>query len=150
MSNPYQAPSNPSGFGGGRPSGGNEVTAPAVSLMVVSIIAIGLGAIGLILDVLMLALGAVQMLEETNDGPMSETTQLIIRSLWGLVLLIASAFVLYGSIQMKNLQRYGTARAAALISVIPCIGPCCLLGIPFGIWALVVLNKPEVKAAFKD
>ena len=25
---------------------------------------------------------------------------------------------------------------------------CCLLGVPFGIWALVVLNKPEVKAQF--
>jgi hypothetical protein len=32
--------------------------------------------------------------------------------------------------------------------MIPCISPCCLLGLPIGIWALVVLLKPEVKAAF--
>ena len=33
--------------------------------------------------------------------------------------------------------------------MVPCISPCCLLGLPFGIWALSVLNKPHVQAAFK-
>ncbi len=37
-------------------------------------------------------------------------------------------------------------RAAAMI---PCVSPCCLLGLPLGIWALIVLVKPEVKAAFQ-
>jgi hypothetical protein len=31
---------------------------------------------------------------------------------------------------------------------VPCISPCCLVGLPIGIWALVVLNKPEVKSSF--
>jgi hypothetical protein len=29
------------------------------------------------------------------------------------------------------------------------LGPCCIVGIPFGIWAIVVLSKPEVKRAFE-
>ena len=36
---------------------------------------------------------------------------------------------------MRNLKNYGQARAAAVVAMIPLLGPCCLLGIPFGIWA---------------
>jgi hypothetical protein len=28
------------------------------------------------------------------------------------------------------------------------VSPCCFIGLPIGIWALIVLAKPEVKAAF--
>jgi len=37
---------------------------------------------------------------------------------------------------------------ASILAMVPCISPCCLLGIPIGIWALVVLMKPEVQQAF--
>lgn len=40
-------------------------------------------------------------------------------------------------------------RPAAILAMIPCVSPCCLLGLPLGIWALIVLLKPEVKAAFQ-
>ena len=36
----------------------------------------------------------------------------------------------------------------AIINVIPCCSSCFLLGIPFGIWALVVLSDPDVRARF--
>jgi hypothetical protein len=32
--------------------------------------------------------------------------------------------------------------------MIPCTGPCCIVSLPLGIWALVVLMSPDVKAAF--
>ena len=38
---------------------------------------------------------------------------------------------------------------AAIVAMIPRISPCCLLGLPFGIWALVVLSNGTVKAAFR-
>jgi hypothetical protein len=34
------------------------------------------------------------------------------------------------------------------MALIPCLGPCYILGIPAGIWALVVLARPEVREAF--
>jgi hypothetical protein len=49
---------------------------------------------------------------------------------------------------MQSLRSYGFAFAAAILAMIPCLTPCCVLGLPFGIWALVVLNKPEVKSQF--
>jgi len=39
--------------------------------------------------------------------------------------------------------------AASIIAMIPCVSPCCCLGLPFGIWALVVLARPAVKSAFQ-
>lgn len=126
----------------------NEVSAPAIALMVVSLIAVGLGTLGLVFDVFLLASGAIAQLEAVNDGPIRESTAITIRMIWGFVLIIAAIFVFYGSLQMKQLRNYQVARSAAIVAVIPCLGPCCLLGIPFGIWALIVLGKPHVRDAF--
>ena len=66
-----------------------------------------------------------------------------------LIVLVASIFVIIGGARMMKLQSYGICLAAAIISVIPCIGPCCgIVGIPLGIWALVILNRSEVKQQF--
>ena len=40
------------------------------------------------------------------------------------------------------------AKIAAILAMIPVTSCCFLLGIPVGIWSLVVLAKPEVKALF--
>lgn len=64
--------------------------------------------------------------------------------------VLVGAFIIFGSIKMMKLQSRGLAMATAIVSMIPCLtGCCCVLGLPFGIWALVVLNKPEVKSSFR-
>jgi hypothetical protein len=65
-----------------------------------------------------------------------------------LIVLAAGAFMIYAALQMKQLKGHGMSVAASVIAIIPCVSPCCLLGLPLGIWALVVLNKPEVKSQF--
>ena len=50
---------------------------------------------------------------------------------------------------MKNLSSSGLATAAAIIATIPCLSPCCPLCLIFGIWSLVAMSDPEVKAAFQ-
>lgn len=67
----------------------------------------------------------------------------------GILGLVVSSLILFGALKMKKCQSYGWAMAASILAVIPCISPCCLVGIPIGIWALVVLSKPEVKAQFQ-
>jgi hypothetical protein len=66
---------------------------------------------------------------------------------YAVVALVWGAFVLFGAIQMFRLRSYGLAMASSIIAMLPCNG-CCLLGLPFGIWAVVMLAKPEVKDAF--
>ncbi len=59
------------------------VRGPATALIVVALIAIICGSIALVLDVALIATGAVGRLEEMNDGPISEYTKITIRSVWG-------------------------------------------------------------------
>ena len=145
MSNPYQSPVLPVQIRDSYP----EVQRPATALIIVSLVAIIIGSIALVVDIVLIASGAVDRLEEMNQSPISKHTQITVRVLWGVLLVVASSFVLYGAIQMKNLRNFGTARAAASVSLIPLLGPCCVLGIPFGIWALVALGKPGVKELFE-
>ena len=62
--------------------------------------------------------------------------------------MIIAIVIFVGALKMKKLQSHGFAMTASVIAMLPCVSPCCLIGLPIGIWALVVLNKPEVKAAF--
>jgi hypothetical protein len=145
VSNPYGSPVLQN-----QPQNVHDVVrGPATALIVVALIAIICGSIALVLDVALIATGAVGRLEEMNDGPISEYTKITIRSVWGIALVIASSFVLYGAIQMRNLKSYGAARAAAVVAMVPMLGPCCILGLPFGIWAFIALGKPGVRNAFR-
>jgi hypothetical protein len=62
---------------------------------------------------------------------------------------IVGVVVLLGASKMQRLESYGLVYAACLLALVPCVSPCCCLGLPLGIWALVVLNKPEVKSYFR-
>lgn len=82
-----------------------------------------------------------------------EMAQEMVRVL-GIVMLFAfifrDLFLIYAAWHLQSRRSYAVAMTGAVISVIPCLGsPCCLLGVPFGIWALVVLNDDAVKAAFR-
>ncbi len=60
--------------------------------------------------------------------------------IWGLV-------VLSGGMYLKGLRNRGSVMTACIFAMLPC-NICCVLGLPFGIWGLVVLSNPEVRDAF--
>lgn len=125
----------------GVPSGAkSQVRGPAISLIIVASIGLLLGFFGLAFDVLVLAGGFGQFVDPEGTP---------VRLIWGIMLLATSAIVLFGAIKMLKLESFGLAKTSAIIAVIPCIGPCIIFSIPFGIWALIVLGKPEVKNAFR-
>ena len=76
---------------------------------------------------------------EGMQGPLAGVISLVIAAVNG--------FVLFGAIQLLRLRNYSVAMVASVVAMLPC-QCCCLFGLPFGIWALVVLNKPEVKSHF--
>lgn len=61
---------------------------------------------------------------------------------------VTRALQILGAIAMLRRRGYGLALAGAICAVLPCDCYCFLPCLPFGIWALVVLNSAEVKAAF--
>jgi hypothetical protein len=75
-------------------------------------------------------------------GPM----RVVIPIQWGLALLFI-VLISVGATKMMSARSLGWSRTAAILAMIPCYG-CWLLGIPFGIWAMVVLSNPQLKEAF--
>jgi hypothetical protein len=82
----------------------------------------------------------VQKLFNTLGGGLG-----IVQNIIGAAVGIA---VFMGASKMQALQSHQFAVTASILALVPCISPCCLFGLPFGIWALVVLNKPAVKSWF--
>ncbi|QRN95121.1 hypothetical protein JRI60_39515 [Archangium violaceum] len=128
-----------------------EVSTPAILLMVTA----GLGVAAALLGFVQALLGAGGIPPEMlNDPNMAQFRPWLERSqsfgvIGNILTLALSGVTFFGALKMKNLENFGLAIAASIIAIIPCFGPCCCIGIPAGIWSLVVLNKPEVKSAFR-
>jgi hypothetical protein len=63
--------------------------------------------------------------------------------------LLIAGLIIYATMEMKKLRQWSLAVAASILAMIPCISPCCIIGLPIGIWSLVILMRDDVKAAFK-
>jgi len=123
------------------------VAGPAIALMVVGGIDLALGLLNLVLHIAMPAM--VAGMGNRNRGNMDEVMVNAMSGVCsGILGLIMGTVILAGALQMKNLRNYGMAMTASILAMIPC-GNCCLLGLPFGIWALVMLNNVDVKRAFR-
>jgi predicted Zn finger-like uncharacterized protein len=61
---------------------------------------------------------------------------------------VLSLVCVVGAIQMLRRRMYGLAMLGAVLPIINCDNGCCCLGLPLGIWAFIMLLRPEVKDAF--
>jgi predicted Ser/Thr protein kinase len=59
--------------------------------------------------------------------------------------VIPALLILVGAVQMLRLRSYAWAIAAGILSIVACS----LVGLPIGIWALIVLARDDVKSAFE-
>jgi phage FluMu protein Com len=149
--NPYQSPTQygtvPT-YAGVDPTAASRVGGPATALIVTAGLGIAMQVIGLIAH--LAQFGFQQHMHAGGpDAMMFSMLNSGIGLISGAVGIIIGLVIIVGAMKMKNLESYSFAMAAAIIAMIPCISPCCVLGLPFGIWALVVLNDPTVKAAFR-
>ena len=65
-----------------------------------------------------------------------------------LLALILSVLTLMAGSKMLHRRSYGLVMAGVIVGMIPCLSGCCCTGLPFGIWALVVLSNAEVRKSF--
>ena len=120
----------------------SKVNAPATALIVIGWISIAVCLLAAIAScVCAVVLVASGRESDVIGGVLLGAGTIVL----GGICMIWTGMVIFGAMKMKNLQSYGLAMTAAILSI------CSLACLPtaFGIWALVVLLKPEVKAAFK-
>lgn len=72
----------------------------------------------------------------------------IISTLALCVMSVSNCFILVGAWNMRQGTKYKLAYLAAVLSCIPVLAASGYLGIPLGIWALLVLRRRDVKDAF--
>jgi hypothetical protein len=66
-----------------------------------------------------------------------------------LVNVLVAGVVLFGGVKMLGLSGRGLAITGSVLAMIPCVNSvCCLLGLPAGIWAIVAMANPTVRAGF--
>jgi hypothetical protein len=64
--------------------------------------------------------------------------------------LMGSAVIIVGGVKMLQREHYRVAMTAAIVAMIPCTaGLGCFLGLPLGIWSIIVLRRDDVASAFR-
>ncbi|MGH7950435.1 MAG: DUF4339 domain-containing protein [Limisphaerales bacterium] len=150
-------PFNPAGEGDGRAAALQMVKSPAIALKVTAILNLIL-ALWSLADKIFTQPNLQQFnsaMQQLNNPQMQAFMQKLLHIAYGpfgvineLFCLAISILIWMGATKMQSLRSYEFAFTAAILAMIPCLTPCCLLGLPFGIWVLVVLSKPEVKTQF--
>ncbi|PTL79393.1 hypothetical protein [Vitiosangium sp. GDMCC 1.1324] len=138
-----------------------EVSAPAILLMVIGALVSANVLYSLIK--LLATRGEMpplppELYNNPQLGPYRDLMEKLIRLLSGPLGISFNVFglaqgvlMVLGGLKMKTLTNYRLAMAGAIAALVPCfIGCCCVMGLPVGIWSVVVLNKPEVKSAFRQ
>jgi hypothetical protein len=125
-----------------------RISAPATALLITGVLGLCIQTLGVLYCLAQMTLG----FHIANQGP--EMAPLMVSTglnlFFGSIGVVVSIVVIVGAMKMKKLENYSLAMVTAVISTIPCLSPCCVLGLPFGIWAMVVLNENSVKAAFRS
>ena len=150
--NPYGSPSYSAAPMGVGPAGLRErvqakVIAPGVALIVV-------GVLGMLMTLISLVLAFQEPPPIDPETP--EWIAEIRRGSYGLgaamiqmIFLVANGLIITGGIMMTRFSSWGLALTASILAMLNFGNCCCLLGLPIGIWATVVLSSEDVKAAFR-
>jgi len=123
-----------------------QVSSPSVGLLVTGVVGGIISLIGLILNAI--GTSVIPFVEDSLDDRYMELWEGAAGIASSFIGIVVAVFIIYAALKMKELSQYGLCMAASILAMIPCISPCCIIGLPIGIWCLVVLTKPEVKSAF--
>jgi hypothetical protein len=69
----------------------------------------------------------------------------------GLMFLnsLLQIIVIAGGVSLLSLKGRTTAILASILCLLPCVSsPCCVVGVPFGVWGLIVLRSASSKQCF--
>jgi len=122
-----------------------KVRGPAIGIKVTAVIGAIFSVLGLALNVLGIGGGMASGGGDEAMSMMMSGTVGIISSLVGMGVAV---FLWIAAGKLQRLESYNLCLVAAIAAMVPCISPCCFIGLPIGIWAIIVMSKADVKQAF--
>ena len=66
----------------------------------------------------------------------------------GILISLPSIFIFFAALRTRQMKSLRLCRVGAIMACVPFISPTVVVGIPFGIWATIVLFRPSTAAAF--
>ena len=114
--------------------GAAAVKGPAIGLIVTGV----LNWIGNVIALLVFSLS------ESAQAAVQQAGLLVLVALF---VMVGSAVVVAGGLKMRRLENYGFAVVASVLVMV--LTPGNIIGLPVGIWSLVTLLRPEMRAAFR-
>lgn len=124
-----------------------QVSGPAIGLLVTGVIGAFFAALALIGSIV--GMGIAPFIRDEIPERYAEFWEGSVGAASSIVGIAMAAFIIFAALKMRELRQWELSLAASIVAMIPCISPCCILGLPIGIWALVILLRPEVKEAFR-
>jgi hypothetical protein len=85
-----------------------------------------------------------QIFSAQNIREYSNTILISVGVMFGLALI-----TVLGSIQMLRVRAYALCIIGSIVALDPLNCPCCLFEFPIALWALIVLLRSDVRAAFR-
>ncbi|MBA4148128.1 MAG: protein kinase [Verrucomicrobia bacterium] len=117
-------------------AGRSSVKVPAIGLLIAGVINL------LPLVLFMLVIGSAFF--RSPDPGITAGIAFVLPLLFSVI----GAFVFWGARSMMQLRSYGLCVAASILAIVT--PPGFLIGLPFGIWSLIVLSRREVREAFES
>ena len=147
---PPVGPAGPPGVAGAltRDEARSKLIVPGIALACVCGLLIGV----FLLDLVLFASG-MPLTTGTSSGVPPEMAEWVRPFTIAVCIFaaVANAFNVFAAIQMVRVRSWGLALAGCIVAAIPLTSSaCCILTLPFSIWAIVMLVKPEIRAAFKQ
>lgn len=145
--------------GGYREMAQAAIKPAAICLIVYGWICVGFSALGIVLQI---AAALVPGLRERQAQQIRELvlqifpnlppatfessiTSDIIKAVLGMAL---SVVILMAGYRLKRLRSFGLVMTGTVLAMLPC-STCCCLGLPLGIWILVLTSRHEIKSQFE-
>lgn len=139
----YGEPPPPSGVSG-------MVLAPAICLLIVGILAFLVDVVELVMVMNPQMMPAGKGLPPALQEALQEQQQNVgFNTVRSLIFLVLSVVILAGAAQMMRQRSWGLAMAASIIAMLHFQECCCLLGLPIGIWSIVILCRADVRSMFQ-
>jgi hypothetical protein len=148
---PLGSPAITSPTGGTRQVALERVNMPGMWLMVVGILGIACSVLSLGFHIVTMTGAGFLARQHLPDPQLAALIRLLqgpVGIMSDLIGFGVSLLITFGAVQMRKLKSHGLALTISILAMLPCFSPCCILGLPFGIWALTVITKPEVKSQF--
>jgi len=149
--NPYQSTNptlTPDALGSDDSAAKALVKPPAMILMILSIISIVLSVGLLIFFAGQIDMAILEDFTRVNRVEQEKAVNVIGNVVGNMLAIPFQIFFIFGCKKMMKLESKSVVWMMLILAVIPCCTPCCV-GLPIGIWGIVVMNDPIVKLAFK-